>query len=1459
MDEPTANTTPPGRGPVRKTLSVCGRGLTFRVLGRDLGRLPCWCWRAGISLPLVFVVLVALFGQTAVGRLVLLPAVSDAIGADVTARRVSISRSGDLVLESLRVNARDMDGPGGSLILAEVVRLDVAWLSLLTGDVQINEVRLRGPRIRISQSVRGDDLNLERIGLDRSGAPGKKRQRNFRRAPAVIVEYGAIELGEHDDKIFRVLDRLSLAGTFSPTRNADGEWEYVFALEPPAKGNSDADVEIVGRFGPEGVSASVTGVALERWTEERVPTAYREMFQRLNLEGQIDSTDFSYFPDRDDDIRAALTLRNVGVSLPLVAAEDGSAEDIRFNNTTGTIVFQERSFTADLVGSIQDLPYEVDLVYGGTSVDAPFEAQIRIRDYALVEKPGLLPFLPRVVARRLKQFSSPTALVDADIEISRPRGEDAPLAVGGTIEFERGRAAFEIFPYEFESLSGTVNFSQNHAEIVSIDGRAPSGATVHATGYIEPLGPTAGLTLDIDVRDVPIDDTFCEAMGPTRGQVLDALFNEASYRKMIDAGIVVDRETHETLVAQRSSLEASLKESRNPEDTQRLRAELSRVGERLLVPVFELDGSIDLELSLVRHRGEVSVWDRNYDVSIADAGVAIREFPIPARIEGLELAITDERVDIRAGEIRPLDGGLATFEGSAILNSPDDRSVFWPSITARVEGMNVADHFMHAIRDGGAGEETHRILSQLGASGMTRGVVKLVTRRASETEGDLGVEIEADLAGTSFTAEPFDGQQPMTLAEIDGRVTVSEHAVGVRARVGRVSVSGPDAGEPSEFSVDTSVTLGERSSVRAEVSTDRIDLSAPVEQFVRPFQPQLAGQISQIRDRYRPAGSADLAFQMGPGSDPDAWALTSDRLTALSADWLGGRWTYASDVEFASVEGSTSDEWVYLKVGQASGPVAFDGLVLGTMGLSTPDDGSELRVRLNDASFEHVGVERFIEELSPEFAADQLARYKPRGRFDLSAGFSPDVFTGRAPVSSSPVELRPRTLTLAGNGTDVLFDEANGMVRIRDLRAVFDSVSLIGPELEVFLSGFWAFGETEAEQRASVDIDASSSSLNDAALAFVPQPVVDSVKALSAESDSRVSLRDANFSVRADGATSFVGRVDFEELNAVAGVAYTDARGGVAVETFTRPDGETEYALRVELDSLLAGGVALDDARMLMRDVGPGGAILERIEAFCHGGRVDGDARLSFGDDGVDYTLSLRGAGMMLAGIQTDLARKKDPGADAIRNRGSVLDGEITLSGRTGHAESTAGRGTLRAAGGRVIDIPLTVVLTQAVNLAAPIGDSLGVGRLSFLVGGETVTFTELSLLSDSVGIFGYGTMSMPEQVLDLRFRSQSRSRIPVVSSVLESVRDELATIRMTGPLGEPAVDVEQFSSTKRIVDDVFGDGASPETRRLHELWLRNARQRRDVARSTSTRHPNLQPEARPEQESPSDPQARAP
>jgi len=270
-----------------------------------------------------------------------------------------------------------------------------------------------------------------------------------------------------------------------------------------------------------------------------------------------------------------------------------------------------------------------------------------------------------------------------------------------------------------------------------------------------------------------------------------------------------------------------------------------------------------------------------------------------------------------------------------------------------------------------------------------------------------------------------------------------------------------------------------------------------------------------------------------------------------------------------------------------------------------------------------------------------------------------------------------------------------------------------------------------------------------------------------------------------------------------------------------------------ELDAAVMGLVIRDAAASLraaatLQDAEPAWSVsVDTGSASLYGGRVsfEGQAASSQVEGApAQYQVLARAAGVRLTPLLADLQQASDafvgpatpaalrpdeslPRHDVGESRG-LIRADLTLRGPLDPAAGPPpeGRLSVRIAGGRgVLDAPALVGALQLSNLQLPVGERFDYVAADGFLREPGLTIERLVLLSPSVAVVGIGTVAVPSLTLDLRLNSRSRSRVPMLTDLIETFRDELLTTSVIGTLSDPVIQPQPLTSTRRLLARLLG------------------------------------------------------
>lgn len=1430
-----------------------------RFLFRAMGKRKILCLRLLLIVPLVLVLMLVIVAQTGLAGALILPAIERQLGVEIVASTVSINRSGQLVIEGVRIRAPGIAGPGGELGSVRRIEADMQWLR-----GRVLALTFVSPGVRISTDTQTGVANIASFRLPEAGSVGGPVT-----LPSVRVEGGSIELAEHNERSIRVLKRLNIEGSLLPK----GDDAYTIAL---TQTGAREGIDLSGTIDRLGVEVMLSGLSLDEWGPTSVPGRLRPFVEMLDVKGEISNTTFSL--SSSGTVTAAVHLSGVAMTLPIDMNEASGAGRMRMHEVSGAISLRDDEFSAEISGLLEDVPYEVSLTYQGLTADAPFQGNFKVRGYAMATNPDFVPFLPAEVGHRLRQFAgaslmaesegapiSPSAVVDASVWLWRgpPTTEGAsPLDFRGNLSFTKGTAAYEIFPYPFQNMAGSVQFDSRRIRIEEIRGVSHTGAAISATGLIEPIGPTAMVNLQIDTVGVPLDDVLEEALGPNRGGIMDELFDDRRYQQLAQRGLILTPERARTLTDQRERLTLELDRAKREglsARAEQVRAQLASVSEQLRTPVFEYRGLADLGIRLRREEGEESIWSRQIEIRLPRAGVVLADFPLPIHARDAVVVVTEESATLMRGSFRPLGGGGASLTGAAALRAPDGETAFRPAFRLRADAMPVSDLLTFAIAppplpdQNPASAQGRRaaaeVLDRLGVTGSFDADGLLLTRQ----DGGLGFDLELTPANIVLAPEPMRDRSPLLITDLAGTLRVTERGLSV-------SASGLALGVDDDRSLEAPVRVSAAADLDwsgegplrydADIQALGAILELPVEQAVASVSEAGGAALAQLRETFAPEGLADVRAKLtSDGQNP----VTDVRLTNLAsveADYLGGR------LELRAAEGEVRALIAQdrtLTTDGLSGDLYYEGEyagqadVVGTLGLDehASDPARELGIALTGGRFESLLARRVVRDLVGGAPAKEYLEHEARGVFDALVSMTaprPDLSgeppTGVARLAFVETTIEPRWAEFTREGATLSLGDMRGRIVATRRGARIENLSGASPALRASMSGATT-PDGSGGTVANLTLDLDAPALGPELRAALPKELLDVLASSEIAVNGPLSIRAGRLRTHKPAGTEsaraeFAGVIAFADAAITAGVRVERARGQMAV-LFERPlEGLPRYELDVVCDEASAMGLTLTDARAAVRSTGlPRGLVVPLLSAQTSGGALSGTAAIRPAGDWAgpgerEYESRLSLSGMRLnevmgglASARTGVSREPKP------DTGARLTGEIALAGLVGRDETRRGGIDLQIAGGKVLDVPGAMRLIEAGNLQLPVSDAIDFASVEAVVDGSQIAIEGMSLISRSVELLGYGTASWPGLELDLRLRSRATRRIPVVSDLFQRIRDEFVTIAVTGTAAEPRVSVQSLSETRRVIGRALGFEESAGDRRLGDLRERADRQRR--------------------------------
>lgn len=1386
-------------------------------------RLP----RVWILVPFILLALYLVLTRTFVTRLAVISVAQAVTGTIVTADSLLIDARGRVVARNVRIKNPSIKGSASEILTVGTLRANIGVPALLQGRLYLQSLSLDDPVVRLSVADSGDGINFAGLRLPEGKSEGIKR------LPIIHLRRGIIELGEHaPDGAYSTLRRIEVAGEVLESLTEGGD--SLIRLRQIESDGSAPSINVHGSFGKNGLSIAIDRVSLSPFPVESVPSAFRERFRELALEGGVGALRISLDPS--GRIEGQLKVTGVDLNLPIKPLpsedEDGNLipvpesqrdKPLRMYKTDGTITLTARtaaddSLDATLSGFVEDLPYLVRLTVDGTRENSPFICQVTCKGFELRSNPQLIRYAPSVAQRRYAQFSNPTGTVDATITFrrGRPAASGAPgdITTSGIIDLRDGTAAFERFPYRFHNMRGRWTFDDAKVIIESLQGEAPSGAKISANGMISPVTSDAAVTINVQITNLPIDDTLEAALGKRR-KILTALFNKQRYAQLVIDGLVLPSSSHA--------------DARDDS-----------------IPVFDLGGRVNVDVVVQRDpsRPENDRWIDTIDISLPKAGVIAEKFPYPLIAENVRIIKRNDDASVEGGSWRGLRGGSATASASADLLRLDDPALpFCPDITIRATDVPLDDLFLHALPNSsesmGDDQSPRALLSALKLQGRFDCDVTI----GLTPDGEEGFDARASFSGvTSSPLSPL-GSSRILARDATGSVRVTQDLIHADLHASLHPAPGLGTVEPASLRVLAEVIHQDGPSrVKAVFASPKFDAALYAEDFVRVFSRDAESDLQRLRATCEPAGSARLAVDLalpGDGSTNLAVAASdiSLSLSALQSRALisnsSGSLLFQPEID--GKPGSIRFDafsCTLASAGEPPGTLAASGAIRTDGAPLNPNDSFSLS--LTNAHFHNPLIANSFAGALGERAARHYRALSPRGVFDLNLTLSPRLDPDDRLRWSTQGVLKPHSIAfLVGKTPVAFFSTAGDVLFTPDGGAIVD-LALEAPDWSVSGSARWTYHSDSIELCADYSLDANG--LPDSLRAILPTELTDIVDQLQLRIAGDLAISEGSL-------TLLIPPSDASPVRAMAGghASLSGARLDLGLEVtdcsasidfaFSSLDPRPDTELFITSDRLKVNGVRIVNAASRLKSGPDGEVFIPIFTAASHGGRIAGSAVIAAPDSAGrrEFTSEFRAANVRFASVVSDLRTASDPAApgDRFSAQGvdEVLDesrgrlaAQLSIGGYIADPASRRGRGFARVNGGGIVSIPLVVPLIRASNLQLPVDEKLDYARAAFYIDGPIVNFEELLIASRSVAIVGFGLARFPDATLDLRVRLRNSFRIPLLTDLVETLREQLFSFRVRGTLGEPKTEIVPFAGATRLFERAVGSPKSDQERRLDQI-----------------------------------------
>ncbi len=1378
------------RGPVRHTLRWCV--ITILILS-----------------------VLALIAHTIIIREVAERVLASQVGCNVRIGTARVGSGGSVILRRVQLRAPGVPGEGGVFLEAKAVRADLDWFKMIGGGQGVRRLTLVDPIVRLSQDAETGALNLLRVG-GAGGAGGLAGGASVV-TPLPEVEFiaGLVEFGEHDPGAYNVLASIPVEGQVRVPSIAIPEYEI--DLVEIIEGEDRPPMRLTGDFNVDSLIGTLrlVDLDLDRWQGWQAPVAARALWKEMDIRGRI--AEASFTADRDSSVDAWFTLDKVRLTVPIQTPEM-DAEELRASDVDGVIRFTPSGLSAELVGMVEDLPVQMEFKTDGLRVNAPLTCTITTENFRVSDQPGMLSFVPGEARELFDEFGGPTGEVSGYVTLTRgaPMGvRAAPITARGELIIGNGTGKHEVFPYPVEHITGAIRFDEEQIELINVQGVSASGARLLAQGTIAP--PAEGTDIDIEmvIRDIPTDAMLDRAMPPEALRVMRTLIHEPAFHTLRSKGLVLSTSDIESLAEQRSVLGRELAENKPGGGGSAVRRielerEIAEIDRAMEAPVFDLGGLAEARV-LIQKEGPGEPILTTIDIRFPEAGLLPEPFSYPFVATDFNIVVTDDGATATAERLDGLTGAHADLIAAITFPNEADGDPGATLIDINVERGPV-DALLLAATPSPNGETLDTLYDAV--AGLTVGGVLHGSILIDSAEPDeFRAELELNDLRLALPGVDGDGDGPLEVTGLNGPMVVTDRLVTVGPIRGGFRDSPVTVGgiwsESAEGEAPTPII--------AEVRMDDFDLSSRIDPIIALLGEDAAANWALLRDSRSIAGLLDLRtrIELEPGQ-PALVNTTLSDIRDLRFD------AYGSTIEIPRVRGAVTVDSERIMLDDVAGMMRLDDRLTGMLAAEGELllDGSgdfQLRTALTETEFDTALLNQLSSaEGAPPTIQQWLELRQPQGVCD----FIVDATKRDGSDLTWSIEMTPREIVLQGETEPLRMLGAGSGAVIGPDGGTLDRLLLVNDDLAIDCSGSWRHGE-----RPAIDLDFTidAQRLTPGMSALLPGDVNDILGSLEIGIEDEWRLTRGELRWRIDS-QQFTGEAEFAGLRCDPGVRITDANGS-AVMRFERSEerAEPEIEIGVLTSEMRLAGVRMTEGDMRLNTVAlPGRLVIDHLTANTHGGKVSGKVTIDttmqtsgiaggVATEGVWYEALLDFAGVEVESLLNETASMSQgdsaAGEAPIEGFTGRFDGRLSVAGAVGNDPMRRGRGVFRINGGELLMAPLMVPIIELSNLQAPSGESLRRADAELYIDGSTIHVEEIRLRSDSISIIGQGEVTWPGMALDLAFNSRSNSRVPILSDIVEGLRNELITTMVSGTLLKPEFSTESLPGTRQALDEMFGDG----------------------------------------------------
>lgn len=462
--------------------------------------------------------------------------------ARIDAGSISFSFASGIRIRDLVVTS---DAGQGELLRAEDVLISHDGWSFLLGRFRAVAIEASGIAATVVRDAASGKLNWHPDPIVETRMPHAADQPAEPQRPGTLRSIPRIHFRDVDLLLARDEDgrRRILRRSLFDVSGRLHEEEYRVELTHGGSGKQELG-EIRWNLTNRSVRAELSWLSLETWTGLAPPNAARWL-AALDGGGRVRLAGLEFA--RGAVRSATIEFTELAGGIPVSDADAALPATDRFLQLAaahGFVRMDGRKVHVAAQGRLSDGHFDarLDVALDGTDpLHSGLSGVIELNSFSLpsFHDPRQRLFidgLPPALFNFFEDFL-PESRIDGRFLLSRDAGPDAEPSLAGRLSFLGGKCKYFRFPYQFDDVHGTVDFSPYGVTINNLTGRHGSArVTAHAT-LTRPRSFT-GFDLTIRALDVPLDEDLYAAL-PNDDR---ALWNDVKPLGLCNLDIRINRE-----------------------------------------------------------------------------------------------------------------------------------------------------------------------------------------------------------------------------------------------------------------------------------------------------------------------------------------------------------------------------------------------------------------------------------------------------------------------------------------------------------------------------------------------------------------------------------------------------------------------------------------------------------------------------------------------------------------------------------------------------------------------------------------------------------------------------------------------------------------------------------------------------------------------------------------------------